>query len=325
MSLYVTIPINENGLIADTQMNTVIAEAIAVAPFNFLDVYLYSHGWSTDATVALNEYNLFSVELSKRIRELAGLNPQPFLEPPQSSFGVGLHWPSEITEDPSSPLNALQLFTFYTMEKRADSVGEHALYCIVRLMLGARPLPPPIRFNILGHSFGCKVVGSALTGIANDVASGALRLPPGTKFNVVLLQAATDFEDLAQGNNYGALSTLPVRVLITKSSEDEALNKWYVLAGRLANLFKTPRNALGASGPGPNTLQTYANSFSNVSVAPGFDHTALQGTSASRIVVADLSPVHQARSQYDGGIGGHHSDINFLEVYELVSGFLFGV
>ena len=43
--------------------------------------------------------------------------------------GVGIHWPSEITEDPGSPLNVLQLFTFYTMEHRADAVGERSDDC----------------------------------------------------------------------------------------------------------------------------------------------------------------------------------------------------
>jgi hypothetical protein len=323
MSNFLTIPINANGLIIDLKMNTVINEAVSVSPFGYKDVYIYSHGWSTDALAALNEYNLFSVELAKRIRELDAVVPSVFPNPPQTSLGVGIHWPSEITEDPASPLNALQLFTFYTMEKRADAVGAHAVYSIIKLMLATRAQQKaPLRFHILGHSFGCKVVCSALQDVAKDVAAGEIALPAGSTFNVVLLQGATDFEDLAPGSCYGLAGSLPSRFLITRSSQDAALNKWYVLAGKLANLFKTPRNALGAVGPGPNTIAGFG-TVANVSVAPGFTRAGLAGLAADRVIVADLSPVHTLRIDYEGGVSGHHSDINFLEVYELISGFLF--
>src|SRR5580704_8579372 len=119
MAHYVTIPINENGIIFDPDMDAVIQEAIANTPFGFQDVYLYSHGWATDAYQALDEYNRFSIDLAKLIL-LAG--PTAYSKPPRDSLGVGIHWPSEITEDPGSTLNALQLLTFYTMEHRADAV-----------------------------------------------------------------------------------------------------------------------------------------------------------------------------------------------------------
>ena len=128
MSHYLTIPINENGIIFDSNMAVVVQEAIAVQPFGFDDVYIYSHGWSTDASRALDEYNLFSVELAKQILLLRSGNAAIFANPPRDSLGVGIHWPSEITEDPNSILNALQLFTFYTMEHRADAVGRNAVY-----------------------------------------------------------------------------------------------------------------------------------------------------------------------------------------------------
>lgn len=37
MSHYLTIPINENGIICDAEMNDVIAEAIAINPFGLKD------------------------------------------------------------------------------------------------------------------------------------------------------------------------------------------------------------------------------------------------------------------------------------------------
>ena len=60
MSHYITVPINENGIIFDTDMVAVVQEAIAVSPFGFDDVYVYSHGWSTDAYRALDLYNKLS-------------------------------------------------------------------------------------------------------------------------------------------------------------------------------------------------------------------------------------------------------------------------
>jgi hypothetical protein len=65
MSHYITVPINENGIIFDIDMVAVVQEAIAVSPFGFEDVYVYSHGWSTDAYGALDLYNRFSVDLAK--------------------------------------------------------------------------------------------------------------------------------------------------------------------------------------------------------------------------------------------------------------------
>lgn len=320
MSHYITIPVNENGLIVDVSMDVVIQEAIDPHPFGYQDVYIYSHGWSTDATRALDLYNQFSVELARLILIQAKKNPLSFHNGPRETLGVGIHWPSEITEDEDSPLNKLQLFTFYTMEKRAHAVGEHAVYSAIRLMLDGRDASLPIRFNLLGHSFGCRVVAAALSEIAKDCAAGKA-LPAGTQFNVVLLQGATDSEDLATDNCYGPMATLPTRVLTTFSSLDQALNQWYIDAGMLANLFRTPRAALGAKGPGPQTLATYASSAA-LTVGPGFTHDIVMNRS-ERLIVADLSPVHAARPDANASFTGHHSDILFNELYELIAGFFF--
>lgn len=326
MAHFITVPINENGIIFDTDMNSVVQEAIAVAPFGFEDVYIYSHGWSTDANRALDEYNRFSVDLAKQLLVLTASNPAIFAKPPRDSLGVGIHWPSEITEDATSPLNALQLFTFYTMEHRADAVGKNAVYTMVRLMLQARAgTKAPLRFFLLGHSFGCKVICSALQDLQTDVANGTIAVEPGTTFRVVLLEPATDNNNLEPGDIYGSVCQINnLRMLITTSSLDLALNRWFIDAGRVANLFKSPRQALGAAGPTAPTVAAFGGSNA-VAVDTGFlpaDVAALP----ARIIVADLSPIHQARvtqGLYNGGFSGSHSDINFLEVYYLVSGFIF--
>lgn len=58
---------NENGTVYDPTLNDVIATAISSSPFGFEDVFVYSHGWSTDADRALVDYDVFSIGLMRRI------------------------------------------------------------------------------------------------------------------------------------------------------------------------------------------------------------------------------------------------------------------
>jgi len=327
MSHYITIPTNENGIIFDGDMNGVIAEAIAVDPFGFDDVYIYSHGWSTDAYRALDEYNRFSVDLAKQLLLLADQTPPIFAKPPQASLGIGIHWPSEITEDPNSDLNALQVFTFYTMEHRANAVGSNAVYSILRSLLSARAgTNSPLRIFLLGHSFGCKVVCAALQDMQIDIANKTIGVADGTTFRVVLLEPATDNDNLEPGDIYGAVGQIGgLRMLITKSSLDKALNTWFPLASKAANIFKAPKQALGAAGPTQNTI-AYFGGADQIPIATGFKP---DGTSVlkKKLIVADLSPVHQDRIAAGiaatDKLSGSHSDINFTEVYSMISGFLF--
>ncbi len=256
--------------------------------------------------------------------------PATLLNPPKDALGVGVHWPSEITEDPGNPLNDLQLFTFYTMEHRADAVGKNAVYTILRLMLSSRAAGgPPLRFSLLGHSFGCKVICAALQDTWTDINNGTIPLPAGTTFSAVLLEAATDNDNLEAGDIYGDVSKLKdFRLLLTTSSLDNALGTWYPKAGKLANLLHPAPVALGFGGPTQTTIADFGGTAARVSIVPGFAATDMRGYTG-RLVVADLSPVHQARvnnQQYTGGgIAGSHSDIDFDEVYQMVMGFLFGV
>lgn len=343
MSHYLVIPTNENGIIFDVDMNDVVAEAMAVDPFDFRDVYVYSHGWSNDAARAMDEYNRFSVDFSKYAYWLGGLRGL-FADPPRDSLGVGIHWPSEITENPESDLNKAQLLTFYTMEHRADSVGKNAVYSLLRLMLKERlGKGTPPRFNLLGHSFGCKVMLSALQDLQIDIANGTIQVAPGTLFNLALLEPATDCDNLEPGDVYAAVPALKgLRVLVTMSKCDAALVKWFHVAGSFADVVHAPLRgigdllhpegppqALGAVGPTQPTITAFGGpgEFAHVSVVPGFLATKMLGLT-QRLILADLTPVHQYRVDhraYDGGFAGSHSDINIPEIYHLVAGFFFGV
>ena len=328
MSHFITVPIDENGIIFDSDMNDVVKEAVLADPFRFEDILVYSHGWSTDAYRAMDEYNRFSTDLAKRLLEIKAASQPTLTAPPRNSLGVGIHWPSEITEDPKSALNNAQLFTFYAMEHRADAVGKNAVYSLLRLMLTARAGSGlPLRIFLLGHSFGCKVICAALHDLQTDIGNGTIQVPASLSFRVALLQPATDDDNLEPSDIYGHMVKLnEIRLLITKSSEDKALNTWYPLASKIANLFHgdKARRALGATGPTGPTSAAFGG-VDSVSVVAGFSVGDMLAHTA-KLVVADLSPVHKYRENakiYDGGFSGSHSDINFGEVYDMTIGFFY--
>lgn len=328
MSHYINVPVNENGILFDPRMTDVVNEAMAVAPFGFDDVFIYSHGWSTTAVGMMDTYNRFSVELASTILTFQSTGPG-YPNPPRDNFGIGIHWPSEITEDPNSPLTAFQLLTFYTMEHRADVVGRNAVYTMLRLLLNARtPTEVPLRIFMLGHSFGCKVICAALQDMQTDVGS-TITIPPDTRFRAALLEPATDENNLESTDIYGAVCKIPnLRILITKSQQDLALKDWYVDAGRLTNLFN-PRQALGLAGPSQATIDLFggADAFSLAANSTPANMFAMK----NRLVVADLTAIHAARAASGdwpgngpgGGLSGQHSDIFFAEIYNMVSGFIY--
>lgn len=321
-----TIPSNADGTIFDPSLNSVVADAIAADPFGFDDVYVYSHGWSTDAERASVDYDVFSIGLMRRLL-IEQQQSGPLPSPARSTLEMGIHWPSEITEDPNAPLSNAQLFTFFTMKQRADAVGKNLVYSVLRLALTARK-GQPLRFFIIGHSFGCKVVCAALHDIQADLGA-TIPVSPLTSWRVALLEAATDQDNLEPSDIYGNIGKLSnLRLLLTTSQLDLALTRWYPLASRVANFFHggNPTPALGAAGPSAGTVGYFAGA-TNISVATGFAMSAAVAATG-KLVVADLTPVHQARSQgaapiYSGGISGSHSDIFFDEIYNLVGGFFY--
>lgn len=319
-----TVPSNQNGLVLDSSLNTVIATAIAADPFGFEDVFLYSHGWSTDADQALINYDIFAIGLMRRLLQVQKTGPLP--SPPRPALEIGIHWPSEITEDQNSPLNDLQLFTFYTMEHRADAVGKNLVYSLLRIALQARGAQG-LRFFLLGHSFGCKVVCAALQDIYTDIQNGTIVVDAETEWKVVLIEPATDWDNLEQSDIYGNIGRLPnLRLLATTSQLDGALTVWYPKASQIANLFHgaNPTPALGAAGPSQATV-TYFGGVTNVDVPLGFAMSDAVGLSG-KLIVANLTPAHQARvtaGLYNGGVSGSHSDIYFDEIYNLVGGFIY--
>jgi hypothetical protein len=325
MSHYITIPIDANGVIdPDEQIDDIIPKAMS-ATFGTEDVYLYSHGWWTSADAALKEYNVATTDFIFSLRT----NPGRFGHPPLMPFLIGIHWPSMLDDDPNSLLDKAEVLSFYTMEKRADDVGEEGLYAILRLLMAAVAAGPAIRFNLFGHSFGCKVVCAAL----EKLAENGFGLPANVSLNVILLQAAFSTDSLDANMPYGRVIPTygpSLRMLISHSDLDDAVGKAFPLAHNL-NFFArlnpntTSPTGLGATGPSPATVAAFPSS-QQVSVAWGgtFAGTLPATAAGSTLVVADLTPVHaDPRNHFDGGLSGHHSDIFLPEIYDLMSWFLF--
>jgi hypothetical protein len=326
MPHYITIPINENGVITDDHIQDEL-RVVCGQRFGITDIFLYSHGWWTTAVQSMADYNRFSVDFADKTLEIAAIQPPPLEKLLRvKAFGIGLHWPSMLTEDTTALLNKIEVTSFYTMEKRADTIGDHALYAVVRMAVEAnQAAATPLRFHFLGHSFGCKVVCSALQAIADDEIKDVTK---ALNINVVLLQAAFENDAMEIGQQYEAVPTdkFNVRMLVTRSDLDIALQKQFRLA-KIVNIFDSNkgRTALGAAGPTDAVKQRFS-SCCDLQVQPGFRHGDFRGE-GDRLVCADITPLHQANESsgvYKGDqFVGHHSDINIPELYELIAAFLF--
>jgi hypothetical protein len=326
MSHYITVPLNENGVITDDYIQDEL-KVVCTQRFGITDVFLYSHGWWTSAVAALADYNRFSVNFADKTLEIAAIEPPPLARLRQTkAFGIGLHWPSMLSEDMSSLLNKLEATSFYTMEKRADTIGHHGLYAIIRMAIEANQGGgPPIRFHFLGHSFGCKVVCAALQEVADDEIKGVTK---ALDISVVLIQAAFENDAMEVDQEYKSIPSdqFNVRMLITRSDLDIALQTQFKRA-KIINIFAKNRDrvALGATGPTDAVKKRFGSCY-DLAINPGFKHGDFK-LSGQRLVCADITPLHkdrEASGAYTGdSFGGHHSDINIAELYELIAAFLF--
>jgi hypothetical protein len=323
MAHFLTVPVNENGIITDVHIDKEIQHA-AVTPFAFTDVFLYSHGWWTNATASMADYNDFSIGFARALETLIHQSPGsvPQIKPGFSALSIGMHWPSMLSEDDNSVVNFAEASSFFTMEFRADDVGETAGYALLRLLLESRIGAKPFRFHMLGHSFGCRVVLSTLEQLTKD--ANTLALAALTQFNVVLIQAAADSDSLAPGRLYeNILTRIPnIKILVTTSANDKALNTWYPAAQRLAHLFRDPIDAMGAAG----FVGTAAyGPIQAITIRTGIVPPPSPAP-AGKFVVADLTPLHQDRLANDptvwNGFSGQHSDIYVDEIYKLLALFL---
>ena len=154
------------------------------------------------------------------------------------------------------PRNLIRPFTVWKMKDRAGVVGAKGVGPALRDLLAAAP---GARFHLVGHSYGCRVILSAL----------ASEAPPRPVDSILLLQAAVNLwcfaPDVAGKEFPGGYQEIPGRcrlpVATTFTRHDRALRRLFHLAVRrrrdlgeveiAAAADQPPSNfsALGGYGP----------------------------------------------------------------------------
>ncbi len=150
MDHFVTIPVDEHGWIHDTRTGTNDISAALVSAMDdgkrFTDIFIYSHGWWTTADASMLQYGKFSLGYTQALIKI----DNDLQYPPKSSFGLGLHWPSILSENTDSVTDKFQILSYYEMERRADLVGKNGLYSILKLILQEKSKSqrhPQVAFN----------------------------------------------------------------------------------------------------------------------------------------------------------------------------------
>lgn len=139
-------------------------------------------------------------------------------------------------------LQLLNFMTYYVMKARAGDVGAKGLAPLIVLLRDANP---DLGIHLIGHSFGCRLVASALNALPE-----AEKYRPDTVF---LLQGAFSHNGFAiagdetdRGAFRDVIEKQKVRgpILISHSGKDKAVGIAYPLASRLSGV-----NAASLGGP----------------------------------------------------------------------------
>jgi hypothetical protein len=214
-----------------------------------------------------------------------------------ASFGFGLPGLSAL-------LAPLRTLSFWKMKDRARRFGEgggQALLGALQRAVDGRP----VRFHLVGHSFGCIVVSAMLQGPGGAVKpvrtltllQGALSL---WSFCAAIPQVGRPgyFRPVLDGR------LVEGAVLTTQSEHDTAVGRWYPLAAGLARQAAFVPGALpkygavgafGARGPGIDVLDR-----------PMLPAGEPYGLKAGKVYNLDAS----AFICDGGGFSGAHSDID---------------
>jgi len=222
-----------------------------------------------------------------------------------AAFGIG-----ELGQRLLAPLRQL---TFWTMKKRAKTVGEEGLH---PLLANIQRAAPAVRIHLIGHSFGCIVMSSAIAG------KGVAPLPRPID-SCVLLQGATSLWAFStanpfQGNVAGYFSRIVGDRLVagplvtTQSRHDYALGKIYPWAAGLSNQvsFNPPGAAPQFGAIGTHGIcglsDTRSQSMNDLSTPYQLEPGVIYNVDASHYVC-----------KLDGASGAH-SDIDGPEVAHLI-------
>jgi hypothetical protein len=213
------------------------------------------------------------------------------------------------------PLLLLRQLSFWTMKNRGRAVGETGFHPLLRGLMEAGP---SVRVHLMGHSFGCVAMSSAVCG-----PKGQGRLPRGVN-SVMLVQGALSLWTycpaiaLAKGKPGYYMRLLrdgrvngPVAV--TRSVHDTAVGRLYPLASKVkGSVDFAPKDPPRFGGLGSFGAQgLHAGEF-------GGDQEIGSPTDSYVFAKGKLYNIEASRVICKGGgMGGAHSDIDGPEVAHL--------
>jgi hypothetical protein len=197
----------------------------------------------------------------------------------------------------------LRTLSYYEMKNRAGVIGQTGLGPLIGGLAAANGGAP--RVNLMGHSFGARLVASALAGLAADQSGTASPVK-----SLVLVQGA--FSHFAFAPNLpmdagtaGALSAFRDRVdgplLATHSLADRAVGWWYPTASMLSHSNSESVTDLtyewgGMGHDGYQQDGVYDVALGPAGTAYGFEAGALYRLDANRVIKAMQSPFSGAHS-----------------------------
>ncbi|MER6062732.1 serine-threonine protein kinase [Streptomyces sp. NPDC001792] len=207
----------------------------------------------------------------------------------------------------------LRQATYYTMKRRAGTVGEHGLGPVIGQLAHAAA---GVRVHLVGHSFGGRLVSFALAGLPDGV---------GTVKSVTLLQGAFSHYAFADRlpqdpGKAGALKGRQRRVdgplVCCYSHYDAALGTFYPLASRLSGDDRSCAGSEIAAVLGP---QWGAMGHDGVQAVQGTARLDLASALAGALPASGCVNVDAAAVVRRGGPpSGAHSDIVHPELARLV-------
>ncbi|MFI8292612.1 serine-threonine protein kinase [Streptomyces sp. NPDC085614] len=221
---------------------------------------------------------------------------------PREAFGgrLGRYW--------KGAREALRQATYYTMKRRAGTVGERGLGPLLgRLARSA----PGLRIHLVGHSMGARLVAYALRGLPDGVR---------TVRSVTLLQGSFSHYAFApslphEPGRGGALRDMQRRVdgpvVACYSRHDTALGVIYPLAARLA---RDAESILGSD------RRWWAIGHDGIQAVPGTVSLTLATALRDGVPSSGCVSVDAAAVVKDGGPpGGAHSDIIHVELARVIA------
>lgn len=144
------------------------------------------------------------------------------------------------------PRNALRVASVYQMKDRAGAVGSRGVAALLSDVLDSAPG----RVHLVGHSYGCKVVLSALAAAASvRKVSSALLLQPAISHLAFAPWVPTTN---GPGGYAGTVARIERSLLMTYSAKDIALHELFHLALRREGDVAEARIAAGGAGEPPS-------------------------------------------------------------------------